>query len=87
MQFFELNIIFLYFLCNFFNLPLKKYLLNVFNKCTYQKRNYIIFDQLNLHTQSILKKTEIIKIMNQAGFNDVEIFRRHNYSWTIISKK
>ena len=56
-------------------------------KCTYQKkRNYIIFfDQLNPHTQSILK-TEIIKIMNQAGFNDVEIFRRHNYSWTIISK-
>ena len=42
---------------------------------------------LILHTLKYFKKTEIIKIMNQAGFNDVEIFRRHNYSWTIISKK
>ena len=87
MQFLNLILYFYIFLCNFFNLPLKKYLLNVFNKCTYQKRNYIIFDQLNPSYSKYFKKTEIIKIMNQAGFNDVEIFRRHNYSWTIISKK
>lgn len=86
-NFLNLILYFYIFLCNFFNLPLKKYLLNVFNKCTYQKRNYIIFDQLNPSYSKYFKKTEIIKIMNQAGFNDVEIFQRHNYSWTIISKK
>ena len=59
------------------------YLINALIK----KEITLFLISLILHTQSILKKTEIIKIMNQAGFNDVEIFQRHNYSWTIISKK
>ena len=75
------------FLCKAFPLPLKEYLLNVFSKCSFAKRNYIIFDQLNPSFSKYFKKKEIYKLMKQSGFKDVKIYKRHNYSWTIISKK
>ncbi len=82
--------IFLYlyiFLCKFLSLPLKDYLLNVFSKCSFSKRNYIIFDQLNPSFSKYFKKEEISQLMKISGFKDVKLHRRHKYSWTIISKK
>ena len=75
------------FLCKFFSLPLKDYLLNVFAKCSYSKRNYIIFDQLNPSFSKYFKKEEISKLMKKSGFKQVKVYSRHKYSWTIISKK
>ena len=81
-------ILYLYiFLCKFFPLPLKDYLLNVFAKCSYSKRNYIIFDQLNPSFSKYFKKEEISKLMKKSGFKQVKVYSRHKYSWTIISKK
>ena len=82
--------IFLYiyiFLCKFLTLPLKDYLLNVFAKCSFSKRNYIIFDQLNPSFSKYFKKEEISQLMKISGFKEVKLHRRHKYSWTIISKK
>ena len=75
------------FLCKFLSLPLKDYLLNVFAKCSFSKRNYIIFDQLNPSFSKYFKKEEIAQLMKISGFKDVKLQRRHKYSWTIISKK
>ena len=75
------------FLCKFLSLPLKDYLLNVFAKCSYSKRNYIIFDQLNPSFSKYFKKEEISKLMKKSGFKQVKVYSRHKYSWTIISKK
>jgi SAM-dependent methyltransferase len=75
------------FLCKLFPLPLKDYLLNVFAKCSYSKRNYIIFDQLNPSFSKYFKKEEISKLMKKSGFKQVKVYSRHKYSWTIISKK
>ena len=75
------------FLCRFFSLPMKDYLLNVFSKCSYEKRNYIIFDQLNPSFSEYFKKEEIYKVMKESGFKKIKVYRRHNYSWTIISQK
>ena len=75
------------FLCKFISLPLKDYLLNVFTKCSFSKRNYIIFDQLNPSFSKYFKKEEISQLMKISGFKEVKLYRRHKYSWTIISKK
>ena len=75
------------FLCKFLSLPLKDYLLNVFDKCSFSKRNYIIFDQLNPSFSKYFKKDEISQLMKISGFKEVKLHRRHKYSWTIISKK
>ena len=75
------------FFCKFLDLPMKDYLLKVFSKCSYQKRNYIIFDQLNPSFSKYFRKKEIFEVMKNSGFKKIKIYRRHNYSWTIISQK
>lgn len=75
------------YLCKVINLPLRDYLINVFDKCSYQKRNYIIFDQLNPSFTKYFKKKEIVDLMYSAGFKKVSVTRRHNYSWTLIATK
>ena len=74
-------------LCYMFPLPLKDYLFNVFRKCSWEKRNYIIFDQLNPSYAKYYKKNELENLMFEAGFADTKIYRRHNYSWTVIGEK
>ena len=46
------------FLCKFLNLPLKDYMLNVIKKCSFEKRKYIIFDQLNPSYSKYYSKNE-----------------------------
>ena len=83
----NLILYFYIFLCKFLSLPLKDYLLNVFAKCSFSKRNYIIFDQLNPSFSKYFKREEIEQLMKISGFKEVKLQRRHKYSWTIISKK
>ena len=74
------------FMCKFFNLPLKDYFLKVFNKFGWTKRNDVIFDQLNPQYAKYYKKDEIIKELKDAGFKDLKISHKHNYSWTVVGK-
>ena len=67
-------------------MPLKDYLLKVFNKFGWSKRNDVIFDQLNPQYAKYYKKEEILKELADAGFKDLKISHRHNYSWTVIGK-
>ena len=75
------------FLCKFIKLPMQQYMLEVFGKCSFEKRNYIIFDQLNPSFSKYFKKKEIFEVMKKSGFKKIKMYRRHNYSWTIISQK
>lgn len=73
--------------CKILPLPLRGYLLNVFNKCGWEKRKYIIFDQLNPAYAKYYKREELQALLNAAGFSDVEFYHRHGYSWTAIARK
>jgi len=73
-------------LCKFFNLPLKNYLLKVFNKFGWLKRNDVIFDQLNPEYAKYYKKEEILKELTDAGFSNLTISHRHGYSWTVVGE-
>ena len=75
------------FLCKFFNMPLKEYFQKVFGKCSFEKRNYIIFDQLNPSYAKYYKKKEAFDLFNKAGFKNITITQRYNYSWLVIGKK
>lgn len=75
------------FFCKFLNLPLKNYFNEVFSKCSFQKRSYIIFDQLNPSYSKYFKKEELENVLEQSGFKILEINHRHNYSWTVICEK
>ena len=74
-------------LCKYFDLPLKNYFLNVFNKCDFNKRNYIIFDQLNPSYSKYFKKKELVNLFKDSGFKKINLFNRHNYSWLVIGEK
>ena len=75
------------FLCKIFPLPLKKYLIEVFSKCSYSNRNYIIFDQLNPSYAKYFKKEEIYELLKDSGFKKIDLYHRHGYSWTVICQK
>tara|TARA_Y100000591_G_C21427397_1_gene495229 strand:+ start:113 stop:301 length:189 start_codon:yes stop_codon:yes gene_type:complete len=62
-------------------------MLNVFKKCSFKKRNYIIFDQLNPSYSKYFKKEEVLSLLKNTGFKKVSIYARHNYSWLAIAEK
>ena len=74
------------YLCKFVNLPLKNYWLKVFNKCGWQKRKDMIFDQLNPAYSKYYKKNEIEKELLDAGFINLKFHHRHGYSWTVVGE-
>ena len=74
-------------LCHFFPLPLKKYFLEVFGKCSFEKRSYIIFDQLNPSFAKYFTKKELEEDLKDAGFKNIKTHHRHGYSWTAIAEK
>jgi len=75
------------FFCKYLNLPLKKYMINVLKKCSFEKRKYVIFDQLNPSYSKYYTKQDIETLLTKSGFKKFEIFNRHQYSWTAIAEK
>lgn len=75
------------FLCRFFKLPMKDYMQNVFTKCSFEKRNYIIFDQLNPSYSKYFTKSEVFSLLKNSGYKDINIKHRYKYSWLAIAKK
>lgn len=72
------------FLCKYLPLPMHKYMVDMFGKCGWEKRKYIIFDQLNPAYAKYYKEKELLDILHHAGFKNVKTWHRHNYSWTAI---
>ena len=62
-------------------------MLNVFRKCSFKKRNYIIFDQLNPSFSKYYKKLEVEELLKNSGFKKIKTYNRHNYSWFAIAEK
>ena len=75
------------FFCKYLNLPLKNYMINVLKKCSFEKRRYIIFDQLNPSYSKYYAKQDVETLLTKSGFKKIKIFSRHQYSWTAIAEK
>ena len=74
-------------LCKYFRLPMKQYILHVFQKMDWHSRKLIIFDQLNPTYAKYYRKQEAEELLKAAGFKNLKLFHRHNYSWTVRGEK
>ncbi len=74
-------------LCHRFPLPLREYLLSIFEKMSPEKRRLIIYDQLNPAYAKYYMKREAVKLLLDGGFINVRAHHRHGYSWTVIGTK
>jgi SAM-dependent methyltransferase len=74
-------------LCSFLPLPMRDYVVNVFSRFERQKRYLVIYDQLNPHYAKYYRKAEAISLLSEAGFHNIQAYRRHGYSWTIIGTR
>jgi SAM-dependent methyltransferase len=74
-------------LCGFLELPMKKYVLQVFKKLNWQSRKMIIFDRLNPSYARYYHKEEAVNLLKSSGFMKIRTFHRHRYSWTVVGEK
>jgi SAM-dependent methyltransferase len=74
-------------LCHQMPLPLKGYLLSIFEKMEPEKRRLIIYDQLNPAYARYYTRLEAEKLLSHGKFVDIRIHHRHGYSWTLIGTK
>lgn len=70
-----------------FPLPLKRYIDKVWWPMTASKRRLVIYDQLNPTYLKYYKKHEAVALLEEAGFQNVEIHHRHGYSWSVLGSK
>ena len=68
-------------------LSLSGYYKNVYSKCGRKEKKYIIFDQLNPSYSKYYKKQEVYELLKRNGFENIELYHRHRYSWTAIARK
>jgi len=68
-------------------LPMMKYLNTVWWPMSPKKRRLVIYDQLNPKYFKYYKKQEALALLERAGFKDLEIHHRHEYSWGIKGRK
>lgn len=74
-------------ICHKFRLPLKEYMLSVFERMSPSKRRLIIYDQLNPFYSKYYSKLEVEKLILEGGFKNIRLHHRHGYSWTAIGEK
>ena len=68
-------------------LPLQKYMTEVIGPMSPQKRRLVIYDQLNPAYAKYYKKSEAYDLVANAGFENIKIYHRHGYSWTVVGTK
>ena len=74
-------------LCHLLPLPMRGYVLRVFERMSPQKRRLILYDQLNPCYAKYYTRSEAQELLAGHGFQDVCIHHRHGYSWTVIGTK
>lgn len=74
-------------LCKVIRLPMTSYMLNVVGKFDWKTRYLAIYDQLNPAEARYYTREQAQLLLETAGFQDIELFHRHSYSWTVIGRK
>jgi SAM-dependent methyltransferase len=68
-------------------LPMRDYMQNHLGKVDRGMRKITVFDQLNPAYAKYYRRQEAIALVADGGFEDVKIYHRHGYSWTVIGTK
>jgi SAM-dependent methyltransferase len=62
--------------------PMADFMLNTHSRIGREERKYTIYDQLNPTYVKYYRESELRSVLGQAGFTDVELYHRQQYSWT-----
>jgi len=73
--------------CRLLPLPMHRYMTGVLAKLPPSVRKLTVYDQLNPAYAKYYRKSEAEHLLLAAGFTNVMIYHRHNYSWTAIGTK
>ncbi len=63
--------------------PVRDYVLNVFARLERETRVSVVYDQLNPTYARYYRKGEAEQLLADAGFEQVEAYHRHGYSWSV----
>ncbi len=74
-------------LCQYLPLPMRDYMQNHIGRLAPDKRRLTIFDQLNPQHAKYYTRAEAEALLARAGFSDIQLYRRHGYSWSVIGTK
>jgi SAM-dependent methyltransferase len=74
-------------LCRFLPLPMRTYMRAHLAKLSWEARCLTLFDQLNPAEARYYRENEARDLLEKAGFQDVRLYRRHGYSWTVIGTR
>lgn len=74
-------------LCRVLPLPLHRYMRNTLGSYASEHRKIVIYDQLNpthviYHTRGAARA-----LLEDSGFEDVQLYHRHGYSWTVMGTR
>jgi SAM-dependent methyltransferase len=68
-------------------LPLRRYMTEVIGRFSADKRYLVIYDQLKPAYAKYYRSEEARRLVEEAGFEDVKLYHRHAYSWTVMGRK
>jgi SAM-dependent methyltransferase len=74
-------------LCRRLPLPMAEYMREHLGKLSPEARRLTIFDQLNPAYAKYYKRAEVDALFAAGGFIDIQLYRRHGYSWSVIGTK
>ena len=75
-------------LCRFLPfLPLGRFMIEIMGKLTPDKRRLNMYDQLNPTYCKYYTSQEAEALLRDGGFENVLLYHRHGYSWTVIGTK
>ena len=66
---------------------MRAYMLNHVARLDRDVRKLTIFDQLNPAYAKYFREDEARALVADAGFEDVQLYHRHGYSWTVRGTK
>lgn len=67
--------------------PMREYVLGPFSKLTRDKRQLVIYDQLNPAYAKYYTRDEVTELLITGGFEQVSLYHRHGNSWTATGRK
>jgi SAM-dependent methyltransferase len=73
--------------CRLFNLPMREYMVRHLGPMTWDKRQLTIYDQLNPSYVKYYTRQEAVDLLKSAGFENIEIYPRLGYSYTLTATK
>ena len=74
-------------LCRVIPLPLHRYMRNTLGVYESQHRKIVIYDQLNPTHVVYHARDQARALLEDAGFEDVQLYHRHGYSWTVMGAR